>query len=157
EFRESRRTLVMPSLRNGLDSALYATYLTYLDSDDFAYTLNAHSDARGAFAEIMRSLDAGQISFSTTAPGITRGNHWHHSKNEKFVVISGQATVRFRRIDGDAVNEYNVCGERPTVIDIPPGYTHNITNSSPCDVMVMLIWASELFDPERTDTYPMEV
>ena len=156
-FRDSRATLMMPDIEYKLDRELYATYLSYLPEEEFAYELTAHSDARGAFAEIIKSRAAGQISFSTTAPGVTRGNHWHHTKNEKFVVISGEAVVRFRKIDGQDVISYEVSGERPTVVDIPPGYTHSITNTSKTETMIMMIWASEPFDPERPDTYYLEV
>ncbi len=157
EFRESRRNLVMPPLKYGLDKALYSTFLSYYDEDAFAYELKANSDPRGIFAEIFKTESGGQWSVSTTAPGITRGNHWHHTKVEKFVVVSGEASIKFRRVDDDHVIEYKVSGEKPTVVDIPVGYTHSITNISPDKTLVTMIWANELFDPEHPDTYYLEV
>ncbi|MDO4567047.1 MAG: capsular polysaccharide biosynthesis protein CapF, partial [Oscillospiraceae bacterium] len=156
-FKESRESLIMPSLEEPLDRELYAAYLSYLPTDEFSYELSARSDARGAFAEIIKSRAAGQISFSTSAPGVTRGQHWHHTKNEKFIVVSGEALIRFRKIDETEVIEYSVSGDKPRVVDIPPGYTHSITNTSASEPMIMVIWASEPFDPERPDTYHTEV
>ncbi|MEA5051090.1 MAG: NAD-dependent epimerase/dehydratase family protein [Oscillospiraceae bacterium] len=156
EFRAVRDTLVMPAL-TGLDKALYSTYLSYLPTDAFAYAPVKHADARGLFAELFKTAELGQFSVSTTAPGITRGNHWHHTKTEKFIVVSGEASTRLRKIDETGVVEYRTSGETPTVIDIPPGYTHSITNTSADRELVTLIWANEPFDPARPDTYPAEV
>lgn len=157
EFHEARKSLVMPSLADGLDKALYSTYLSYLPRDGFSYKLTKHSDERGMFAEFFKTNGTGQISVSSSAPGITRGNHWHHTKVEKFLVVSGEAAVRFRKIDEDEVIEYNVTGDEPTVVDIPVGYTHSITNTSKTKELITIIWANELFDEKRPDTYFLEV
>ena len=157
EFRASRETLLLPSLAGGLDRALYSTYLSYLDEGDFAYRLTEHADARGSFFELLRSREGGQWSISTTAPGVTRGNHWHHTKVEKFVVVCGEALIRFRRLDSGQVIEYRVSGAEPTAVDIPVGYTHSITNVSADATLVTAIWANEPFDPARPDTNFLEV
>lgn len=156
-FHKLRVDKIMPSLAELLDQKLYATYLSYLPVDDFAYDLTVHADERGLFAEFFKTLGAGQFSVSTTRPGVKRGSHWHHTKVEKFIVVSGEALIRFRRIDADEVLEYTVTGERPTVVDVPPGYTHSIDNLSDSKELVTVIWASQLFEPDRPDTYPMEV
>jgi len=157
EFSKVRDSLVMPSLEDALDKALYSTFVSYLEPDKFAYTLTKHSDERGLFAEIFKTKGLGQFSVSTTKPGITRGNHWHHSKVEKFVVVSGDALIRFRKIDGDEILEYRVSGSEPTVVDIPPGYTHSIENISETETLVTLIWANEEFDPDDPDTNFLEI
>ncbi|NLW13523.1 MAG: SDR family oxidoreductase [Trueperella sp.] len=155
-FKESRRTLLVPDHADPFTHKLYATYLSYLDSEDFAYDLEQRIDARGALAEFIKSKHVGQIFVSRTKPGITRGNHYHHTKNEKFLVLSGEAIVRFRRIDDESVIEYSVRGEDFRVIDIPPGYTHSIQNVGDTE-LVTLFWANEIFDPENPDTYALPV
>ena len=115
-----------------------------------------HKDNRGAFVEILKTKDSGQFSISTSKPGITRGNHYHNTKNEKFLVIKGEAVIRFRHITSDEVIEYYVSDKKLEVVDIPVGYTHNITNIGD-DEMVLVIWANELFDKENPDTYYLEV
>jgi len=215
-FREMRRTLVLPDLGDPLNRCLYATYLSYLDGPDFAYRLDQKTDPRGSLAEFVKSATAGQIFVSRTKPGITRGNHYHHTKTEKFLVLEGEAVIRFRRVDGQAgraeregrveedrgqrsevrgqstenaerkplhcgspcplplassllppaasplppaasrVIEHRVSGRDFVVVDIPPGYTHSIENVGSGE-LVTLFWASEPFDPQRPDTYGMEV
>ena len=155
-FHKNRKTLLMPKLE-GLSKKIYSTYLSYLDEDDFSYELIEHSDVRGSFYEFLKTDNHGQMSVSTTAPGITRGNHWHHTKVEKFLVISGKAAIRLRRIDDDNIIEYIVDSTRPEVVDIPVGYTHSITNISTSEILITLIWANELFDSENPDTYYEEV
>ena len=155
-FHNSRETLVMPTL-TGLDKALYSTYLSYLPTNAFSYPLTVHADARGLFAEFFKTEANGQFSISTTAPGITRGNHWHHTKVEKFLVIHGEASICFRKVDESAVYEYKVSGTKPTVVDIPAGYTHSIKNISNSRELITIIWANEPFDPECPDTYQLEV
>ncbi len=155
-FHDSRETLVMPKL-TGLDKALYSTYLSYLPTNAFSYPLTTHADERGHFAEFFKTDGTGQFSISTTAPGITRGNHWHHTKVEKFLVVQGEASICFRRVDDSAVYEYKVSGSKPTVVDIPVGYTHSIKNISNSEELVTVIWANEPFDPARPDTYLLEV
>ncbi|NTW88306.1 MAG: SDR family oxidoreductase [Desulfobulbaceae bacterium] len=155
-FRQSRQTLVLPGFDSRFVRALYATYLSYLDGDDFAYLLTIRSDERGSLAEMMKSGSFGQIFVSRTKPGITRGNHYHHTKTEKFMVVEGDALIRFRRIDGTEVIEHRVAGREFRVVDIPPGYTHHITNIGNTE-LVTLFWASEMFNPEKPDTYFLPV
>ncbi len=151
-FREGRSTLVLPDVADQFVRRLYATYLTYLNECDFAYSLDIRSDDRGCLAEIIKSPGFGQIFVSHTKPGITRGDHYHHTKTEKFVVVEGQGVIRFRHIDRAEVIEYPVSGEALRVVDIPPGYTHSIENVGDTE-MVTLFWASEPFDPQHPDTY----
>lgn len=156
EFMANRETLVMPSVQGGFDKALYATLLSYLPQDGFGYRLDMKHDNRGWLAEFIKSNSFGQIFISRTKPGITRGNHWHHTKVEKFLVIEGEALIRFRRIDGDGVIEYGVNGKELTVVDIPVGYTHSIVNTGKTD-LITLFWADEMFDPDKPDTFYVEV
>ncbi len=155
-FRDGRRKLQVPELSDSFVSSLYATYLSYLPKDDFSYPLDTHSDYRGSFTEIIRTPDRGQFSVNISKPHITKGNHWHHTKNEKFCVVSGKGVIRFRKIDSDEVIEYFVSGDKMEVVDIPTGYTHNIENLGDTD-MVTFMWASEAFDPNRPDTFFLEV
>ncbi len=151
-FRQMRESLQIPDLSDPFSHKLYSTYLSYLDQDMFAYDLMQRCDQRGCLAEFVKSAPFGQIFVSRTVPGITRGNHYHHVKTEKFLVVEGQAVVRFRHIQSDEVIEYPVRGEDFRVVDIPPGYTHSIENVGD-GVLVTLFWASEIFDPDRMDTY----
>ena len=155
-FRNMRNSLLIPDLSDGFNKALYSTYLTYLEEDDFSYFLDKKEDNRGWLAELVKSEQFGQMFVSKTHPGITRGNHWHHTKTEKFIVIQGQANIRFRKIDEDKVIEYIVDGEKPQVLDIPPGYTHSIENIGQ-DEVITLFWSNEMFNPEKPDTYFLEV
>lgn len=155
-FKENRKSLVIEKVGTGFERALYSTYLSYLPKDKFSYELTEHKDNRGAFVEILRTKDSGQFSISTSKPGITRGNHYHNTKNEKFLVIKGEAIIRFRHINSDEIIEYHVSDKKLEVVDIPVGYTHNITNVGN-DEMVLVIWANELFDRENPDTYYLEV
>jgi UDP-2-acetamido-2,6-beta-L-arabino-hexul-4-ose reductase len=150
-FRESRQTLRLPDFSQSFVRALHATYLSYLPADAFAYALPVKTDGRGTLAEWIKQPGLGQIFVSHTKPGITRGNHYHHTKVEKFLVVQGEATIRFRQIEGVQVVEYPVKGEEYKVVDIPPGYTHSIENVGSGD-LVTLFWASEIFDPDRPDT-----
>jgi UDP-2-acetamido-2,6-beta-L-arabino-hexul-4-ose reductase len=135
---------------------LYSTYLSYLPEDQFKYSLVMNTDYRGSFTEFIRTNERGQFSINISKPGITKGNHWHHTKNEKFLVVSGKGVIRFRKIDSNDIIEYYVSGDKLEVIDIPPGYTHNIENLGDTD-MVTVMWANECFDPQKPDTYYMEV
>ncbi|MEN6479127.1 MAG: NAD-dependent epimerase/dehydratase family protein [Anaerolineales bacterium] len=155
-FRAVRNTLVLPSLGNQLTRALYATYLSFLPRNAFAYPLDSHADQRGALAELLKSLPFGQIFVSRTHPGVTRGNHYHDTKTEKFVVLEGEALIRFRHILEAEVIEYPVSGAEFRVVDIPPGYTHSIANVGDSE-LVTLFWASELFDSAHPDTYYLAV
>jgi UDP-2-acetamido-2,6-beta-L-arabino-hexul-4-ose reductase len=155
-FRESRVNLRVPNFSDGLVKRLYPTYLSYLPKDGFGYGLDIKTDPRGSLAEFVKSEPAGQIFVSRTKPGITRGNHYHHTKTEKFLVVEGDAVIRFRSIHGDEVIEYPVRGDEYRVVDIPPGYTHSITNVGTGE-MVVLFWSCEPFDPQHPDTYFEEV
>lgn len=156
-FRESRENLMIPDMSEGsFGKKLYSTYLSYLPEDQFSYPLLTHEDGRGSFTEILKSADRGQVSVNITKPGIRKGDHWHHTKNEKFVVVSGKALIRFRRYGSHEIIEYHVRGERPEVVDIPTGYIHSIENEGETD-LVTLIWCNECFDPDQPDTIQEEV
>ena len=151
-FRDMRTSLVLPDFSNDFEQALYGTYLTYLNKKEFEYGLEKRSDQRGSLAEFLKSPAMGQIFVSRTKPGITRGDHYHHTKTEKFLVLEGEAVIRFRHIEKNEIIEYPVSGEDYQVLDIPPGYTHSIENVGQ-DELVTLFWASEMFDPGKPDTY----
>lgn len=155
-FRESRKTLAVPQLEDTFTKRLYSTYLSYLPVDDFAYDLTMHEDKRGSFTEFLRTPDRGQVSINVAKPGITKGNHWHHTKNEKFLVVSGDAVIRFRKIGTDEVISYHVSGDMMRVVDIPVGYTHHIENVGTTD-LVTVMWVNEAFDAASPDTTFMEV
>ncbi len=155
-FRASRQSLLAPNFGDPFVHKLYGTFLSYLEPDDFAYDLTQRSDARGSLAEFIKSPGFGQIFVSRTGHGITRGNHFHHTKTEKFLVLEGEAIIRFRHIQSSEVIEYAVCGEDYRVLDIPTGYTHSIENVGQGE-LVTLFWASEVFDPGRPDTIWEEV
>ncbi len=157
DFHNCKKSLIMPSFKDGLDKALYSTYLSFLPLDSFTYPLDMKGDQRGVFAEFFKNSDIGQFSVSTTAPGITRGNHWHHTKVEKFLVVKGEALVKFRRVDDDTEVQFNVSERKLEMIDIPAGYTHSITNISNDKELVLVIWANEIFDQSNPDTYFLEV
>ncbi len=155
-FHEMRSTLRLPDFADPFNRALYATYLSYLTEECREYQLDIKSDPRGSLAEFVKSDAFGQIFVSRTRPGITRGNHYHHTKTEKFFVVEGEGLIRMRPIDGSEVYEYRVTGSSYQVVDIPPGLTHSITNIGGTE-MVTLFWSSEVFDPNRTDTYFLPV
>ena len=155
-FRGSRGSLVLPDISDPFVRALYATYVSYLPADSFAYALTQRIDPRGELAELLKSPHIGQIFVSRTRPGITRGNHYHDTKVEKFVVLEGEAMIRFRHILGGDVIEYPVSGREFRVVDIPPGHTHAIENVGQIDLIV-LFWADEIFDPDIPDAFAMTV
>jgi len=155
-FKESRVNLAVPNMSNEFEKKLYSTYLSYLPKDKFSYPLKMNIDNRGSFTEFIKTPDRGQISINISKPGITKGNHWHHSKNEKFLVVNGKGVIKFRQIDSNDVIECYVSGDRLEVIDIPTGYTHNITNLGDSE-MVTVMWANESLNPERMDTYFLRV
>ena len=155
-FKESRTNLSIPNMDDELTKKLYSTYLSFLPEDKFIYDLKMNTDHRGSFTEFIRTTDRGQFSINISKPGITKGNHWHHTKNEKFLVVSGEGLIRFRKIDSDEIIEYRVSGNKLQVVDIPTGYTHSIVNVGETD-LVTVMWANECFDPERPDTYFLEV
>ena len=204
-FRRSRKDLQIPDQADAFSKKLYATYLSYLPTDQFSYPLKMNVDERGSFTEFIKSPERGQVSINISKPSITKGNHWHHTKNEKFLVVSGRGVIRFRKVRDEELSvkktqdvkthdaredeelsvvsgqlsveeelkrgadalpttdnrqpttlqsdllEYYVSGEKLEVVDIPPGYTHNIENLGDTD-MVTVMWANEPFDPTRPDT-----
>ncbi len=158
EFKNSRDTKLIPDMaENSFSKKLYSTYLSYLEPDNFSYKLKMNCDNRGSFTEILRSKNAGQFSVNISKPGITKGNHWHNTKNEKFVVVSGHGLIQLRKIGTDEVVNYEVSGEEITVVDMIPGYTHNIINLSETEDLVTFMWCNECFDPDKPDTFFEEV
>lgn len=159
-FRDARETLAVPNLEDGsFSKKLYSTFLSYYEPGRFAYSLKPNVDARGSFTEFLRTPDRGQISVNVSKPGITKGNHWHMSKWEKFLVVSGTAKIKLRKVGADQegnpypVDEYVVTGGDMRVVEMIPGYTHSITNLSDAEDLVTVMWANEPFDPENPDTY----
>jgi UDP-2-acetamido-2,6-beta-L-arabino-hexul-4-ose reductase len=155
-FKESRNTLIMPNLEEPLNRYLYATFTSYFDEKDFSYALEMKHDNRGWLSEFIKSQQAGQIFISRTKPGISRGNHWHHTKIEKFLVVDGDAEIKFRNLRSKEVLTYTVSGAELKVLDIPAGYVHSITNTGTTDLLT-IFWADELLNPDAPDTYPLEV
>lgn len=164
DFKKSRETLSVPDMTAGsFSKKLYATYLSYLAPNNFAYKLKMNKDDRGSFTEILRMVNAGQFSVNISKPGITKGQHWHNTKNEKFVVVKGHGLIQLRKIGTDENGEpypvvnYDVNGDDITVVEMIPGYTHNIINLSETEELVTFMWCNECFDPERPDTFHEEV
>lgn len=157
-FRAEPDTLQVPDQADGFAKKLYATYLSALPEDAFAYPLTTHADSRGGFTEALRTPERGQVSVNVSKPGIVKGQHWHHTKHEKFLVVSGEGEINFRLADDPAAKPivYRVSGSRLEVVRIPPGYTHNIVNTGASD-LVTVMWANEVFDPSNPDTFRMEV
>jgi UDP-2-acetamido-2,6-beta-L-arabino-hexul-4-ose reductase len=151
-FKDSRVTLMTERVGTGLMRALYATYVSYLPVESFAYTVPQYSDPRGVFAELLKTPDCGQLSYFTAHPGITRGGHYHHSKTEKFLVIKGQARFKFRHMQTGQCHELVTTGEKAEVVETVPGWTHDITNIGSYEMVVML-WANEVFDRTLPDTF----
>lgn len=162
-FSEIRNSLGVPNFSDPLVSKLYSTWLSYLPAEKFIYDLKMNVDQRGSFTEILRTSERGQFSVNVSRPGITKGNHWHHSKNEKFVVVKGAALIQLRRIGTDEngnpfpIIEFQVSGDRIQVVEMIPGYTHNIINLSDTEDLVTFMWANECFDPVKPDTFFEEV
>jgi len=155
-FNHSRDTLMTERVGTGLVRALYATYVSYLPPELFAYTVPQFGDPRGVFAEMLKTPDCGQFSYFTTHPGVTRGGHYHHSKTEKFLVIKGQARFRFRHMQTGETHELVTSGDQAEVVETVPGWTHDITNIGD-DEMVVMLWANEVFDRARPDTFTCKV
>ena len=155
-FKNCRSTLVSERVGTGLTRALYATYVSYLPVEKFAYGVPAHGDARGVFVEMLKTPDAGQFSFFTAHPGITRGGHYHHTKTEKFLVIKGHARFGFRHMFTNEVHHIETHGEEPQIVETVPGWTHDITNVGENEMLVML-WANENFDRQKPDTVASNV
>lgn len=155
-FKECRAQRIVPDLSDRLTKYLYSTYLSFLDKGEFATGVDLKTDDRGWLFELVKSPKSGQIFVSRTKPGITRGNHYHDTKVEKFCVVQGEGIIRFRHLLGGEVIEYRVNDRQIQVVDIPPGYTHSIENTGAQD-MITLFWANEIFDPGRPDTYFLKV
>lgn len=155
-FKESRISLQLPDMGNDLEKRLYSTYLSYLPEKEFSYGLKMNRDERGSFTELIRTFDRGQVSVNISKPGIVKGNHWHHTKNEKFYVVHGKACVQLRQVNSSEVLEYHVTSDRIEAVDIPPGYTHNIINEGD-EELITVMWANEAYDPEHPDTYFLKV
>ncbi|MFH1879179.1 MAG: NAD-dependent epimerase/dehydratase family protein [Bacillota bacterium] len=151
-FSLVRTTLDLPDQSNPFVRKLFSTYQSFLPPDQLAYTPKTYTDGRGGFTELLHMNSYGQVSVNVTKPHVSKGSHWHHSKHEKFIVVSGRGVIRFRDPFGDQVYSYKVSGKTITVIDVPPGYVHTIENVGSAD-LVTLMWASEVFDPARADTY----
>jgi UDP-2-acetamido-2,6-beta-L-arabino-hexul-4-ose reductase len=155
-FKDSRTTLMTERVGTGLVRALYATYVSYLPVESFTYTVQQYTDPRGVFAEMLKTPDCGQFSFFTAHPGITRGGHYHHSKTEKFLVIKGQARFKFRHMQTGQTHELVTSGEKSEIVETVPGWTHDITNIG-ADEMIVILWANEVFDRTRPDTFTCAV
>ena len=153
-FCDQPKTLVMPCIpANSFAKKLYSTYLSYLPSEKAAFSLKMNVDARGSFTELLKTLDCGQFSVNVSKPGITKGQHWHHSKWEFFIVVSGEALIQQRKLGTDEVLNFKVSGENIQAVHMLPGYTHNIINLSDSKDLVTLMWANECFDPGKPDTF----
>ena len=155
-FKKSREELSIPDMSDEFTKKLYSTYLSYLPEDQFSCPLKMNVDNRGSFTEIIRTPELGQVSVNISKPGFTKGNHWHYTKNEKFLVVSGTGVIRFRKIGSDEVIEYHVSGDRMEMVDIPTGYVHCLENLGDSD-LVTIMWANECFNPEKLDTYNEKV
>lgn len=162
-FPRLRGRLEVPELNDPLIKKLYSTYLSYLPAEKMIYDLKTNEDSRGSFTELVRTPDRGQFSVNISRPGVTKGQHWHHTKNEKFIVVKGEALIQLRRIglqpDGNLypIQEFRVSGDCIQAVEMIPGYTHNIINLSETEDLVTLMWASEPFDPAKPDTFYQEV
>ena len=157
-FKAQPQTLLMPSAPEGsLEKKLYATYLCYLPKEKTAFPLRMNVDSRGSFTELLRTGDCGQFSVNISKPGVTKGQHWHHTKWEFFIVVSGHGLIQQRRLGSDEIWDFEVSGDHIEAVHMLPGYTHNIINLSDTEDLVTLMWASECFDPQKPDTFHEEV
>lgn len=151
-FKESRSTLMTERVGVGLARALYSTYVSYLPIEAFSYPVPMHGDTRGVFVEMLKTPDCGQFSYFTAHPGVTRGGHYHHSKTEKFLVIKGRARFKFRHMATGETHELVTSGEQAEIVETVPGWTHDVTNIGN-EEMVVMLWANEVFDRQKPDTY----
>lgn len=153
-FSEQPKTLIMPEIpNNSFAKKLYSTYLSYLPKEKIAFPLHMNVDNRGSFTELLKTLNCGQFSVNISKPGITKGQHWHHTKWEFFIVVSGHGLIQERKIGSDEVLNFEVSGDKIEAVQMLPGYTHNIINLSDTENLVTLMWANELFDPNHPDTF----
>ena len=155
-FEKEAECLSVPEVSDEFIKKLHSTYLTYLPENKMKYSLNTHSDSKGSFTEILRTHHCGQFSVNVSRPGVTKGNHWHQTKNEKFAVVSGNGVIRLRKINTDKIISFKVSGDNIEVVNIPAGYTHNISNIGDTD-MVTFMWCNECYNSEKPDTYYEEV
>ena len=154
EFHEQPKSLTIPEIPTGsFAKKLYSTYLSYLPKEKVAFPLKMNEDNRGSFTELLRSTNCGQVSINISKPGITKGEHWHNTKWEFFIVVSGRGLIQMRRIGSDEVLEFEVSGDKIEAVHMLPGYTHNIINLSDTENLVTVMWANESFDPNRADTF----
>lgn len=152
-FKEMPHTLGIPNLADAFTKKLYSTYLSYLPKEKFAYLVKMNNDDRGSFTELIRTVGCGQFSVNISRPGITKGQHWHHTKSEKFVVVNGHGLIQLRKIGTDEVINFEVNGDKIEVVEMIPGYTHNIINLSETENLVTFMWCNECFDPNHPDTF----
>ena len=158
KFHDQPNTLVMPEIpNNSFEKKLYSTYLSYLPKEKVSFPLKMNVDARGSFTELLKTVNCGQFSVNVSKPGITKGEHWHHSKWEFFIVVSGRALIQERKIGTDEVMEFEVSGDKIEAVHMLPGYTHNIINLSQTENLVTVMWANESFDPNHPDTFGEKV
>lgn len=158
KFHDQPKDLIMPAIPKGsLDKKLYSMYLSYLPKEKVAFDVKMNVDDRGSFTELMKTTDHGQFSVNISKPGITKGEHWHNSKWEFFIVVSGHGLIQERKIGSDEILEFEVSGDRIQCVHMLPGYTHNIINLSETENLVTLMWANEIFDPSRPDTFGEKV
>ncbi len=154
DFKKQPETLIIPSIPNGsFAKALYSTYLSYLPKEKVSFPLKMNVDDRGSFTELVRTLDKGQVSINISKPGITKGQHWHNTKWEFFIVVAGKGLIQQRKVGTDEVLNFEVSGEKIEAVHMLPGYTHNIINLSDTDNLITVMWANELLDPNKPDTY----
>ncbi len=155
-FRNDRNKNLIANVGTGLTRALYATYVSMLPTEQFSYEIVSHTDPRGSFSEMLKTKNAGQFSYFTAHPGVTRGGHYHHTKTEKFLIVHGNARFRFRNILTDETHELTTSGACPVIVETIPGWSHDVTNVGD-ETLVSLLWANEIFDPEKPDTISMKV
>ncbi|MBR6495799.1 MAG: capsular polysaccharide biosynthesis protein CapF, partial [Rikenellaceae bacterium] len=154
QFKDQPQTLIIPTMEDGsFSKKLYSTYLSYVQPKDAFFALKMNCDHRGSFTEMFKSQQCGQVSVNISKPGITKGEHWHNSKWEMFAVVSGEGLIRMRKIDSDEITEFEVSGDKIEVVQMLPGYTHNIINLSKDKDLVTVMWCNECFTPDRPDTY----
>ena len=154
QFRNQPHTLMMPEIpANSFAKKLYSTYLSYLPKEKVSFALKMNADARGSFTELLKTETCGQFSVNISRPGVTKGQHWHNTKWEFFIVVSGRGLIQQRKIGTDEVLEFAVCGEKLEAVHMLPGYTHNIINLSDTENLVTVMWANEPFDPQHPDTF----
>ena len=153
KFKEMPKTLGVPTVSDGFEKALYSTFLSYFPKEKFIYPVKMNIDPRGSYTELIRSQHNGQFAVNISKPGITKGQHWHHTKNEKFVVVHGRGLIQLRKLGTEEIIEFEVSGDNIQVVEMIPGYTHNIINLSQTEDLVTFMWANECFDPNRPDTY----